>query len=235
MWLSGCRQPLSTMNRLARFLWPFLHNWYDTVGSCPLHPQYITSVDTLENWPGTSSLSPANGCAGNGGGQPLTDERRLAGIADALLTHAQEAGRLRRGRRTQTVTWRQLDDALAVLAANLRLTLVDGDGIAKCLSTLAVDAETLADIALALATERSDGTGADMLFWAEATRSAIESHRRDIEGSAESAVPSVALPSRPWRTTGGGRASGMEFGFLLDPPSLSRSRSAISSPRARRS
>ena len=94
--------------------------------------------------------------------------------------------------RTQTVTWRQLDEAFAVLAANLRRTLVDGDGIAKRLSTLAVDAEILGDIALALASERSDGTGADMLFWAEATRSAIESHRRDLEGSAEAAASSAA-------------------------------------------
>ena len=90
-----------------------------------------------------------------------------------------------------------------VLVANLRRTLVDGDGIAKRLPTLAVDAEILGDIALALASERSDGTGADMLFWAEATRRAIESHRRDLEGSAETAASSAARLSN----FGGGRAS----------------------------
>jgi cyclic beta-1,2-glucan synthetase len=112
-----------------------------------------------------------------------------------------EAGHLREGRRTQTVTWHQLDEALAVLATNLRRTLVDSEGISKRLSTLAVGAETLADIALALATERSDDTGPDMLFWANATRSAIESHRRDIDGSAEAAA-SLAARLDP----GGGRA-----------------------------
>ena len=99
---------------------------------------------------------------------PLTDERRLAGVADAFELMREEASGLREGRRRQTVAWRQLDEALAVLAANLRRAPVDGEGIAKRLSTLAVDAETLADIALALATARSDDTGADMLFWAEA-------------------------------------------------------------------
>ena len=108
--------------------------------------------------------------AGNGRLSRSPTSGVLPGIADALELMREEAGRLREGRRTQTVTWRQLDEALAVLAANLRRTLVDGEGIAKRLSTLAVDAETLADIALALAIERSDGTGADMLFWAEATR-----------------------------------------------------------------
>ena len=132
-------------------------------------------------------IALANACR-EWAAQPLTDECRLAGIADALELMREEAGRLREGRRTQTVTWRQLDETLAVLAANLRSTIVDGEAIAERLSTLAVDAEILADIALALATERSDGTGADMLFWAEATRSAIESHRRDLDGSAEAAA-----------------------------------------------
>ena len=202
---------LSTMNRLARFRGHF-YNWYDTRDLRPLDPQYISSVDS-GNLAG-HLIALANACR-DWAAQPLTDERRLGGIADALELMREEAGRLREGRRTQTVTWRQLDDALAVLAANLRLTLVDGDGIAKCLSTLAVDAETLADIALALATERSDGTGADMLFWAEATRCAIESHRRDIEGSAEAAASSVARLSA-LEETARATALGMEFGFLLD-------------------
>ena len=202
---------LSTMSRLARFRGHF-YNWYDTRDLRPLDPRYISSVDS-GNLAG-HLIALANACR-EWAAQPLTDERRLAGIADALELMREEAGQLREGRRTQTVTWRQLDEALAVLAANLRRTLVDGEGIAKRLSTLAVDAETLADIALALATERSDDTGADMLFWAEATRSAIESHRRDLEGSAEAAASSAARLSA-LEETARATALGMEFGFLLD-------------------
>ena len=202
---------LSTMNRLARFRGHF-YNWYDTRDLRPLDPQYISSVDS-GNLAG-HLIALANTCR-EWTGQALTDERRLAGIADALELMREEASRLRENQRTQTVTWRQLDEAFMVLVANLRRTLVDGDGIAKRLPTLAVDAEILGDIALALASERSDGTGADMLFWAEATRRAIESHRRDLEGSAETAASSAARLST---LEEGARATAlaMEFGFLLD-------------------
>ena len=79
-----------------------------------------------------------------------------------------------------------------------------------------VDAETLVDIARALAIERGDDAGADMLFWAEATRSAIESHRRDLDGSAEAARLLGDSGSRSWRRPRGRPRSAMEFGFLLD-------------------
>ena len=42
----------------------------------------------------------------------------VAGLADAVALAREEAGRLRDQRRTQAVTWRQLDDALAALAAD---------------------------------------------------------------------------------------------------------------------
>jgi cyclic beta-1,2-glucan synthetase len=202
---------LSNMSRLARFRGHF-YNWYDTRDLRPLDPRYVSSVDS-GNLAG-HLIALANTCR-EWAAQPLTDERRLAGVADALELMRDEAGRLREGRRTQTVTWHQLDEALAMLAANLRRTFVDGEGIAKRLSTLAVDAETLADIALALATERSDDTGADMLFWAEATRSAIESHRRDIDGSTEAAASSAARLSA-LEEAARATALAMEFGFLLD-------------------
>ncbi len=71
------------------------------------------------------------------------------------------------------------------------------------------------DIARALASERSDGTGTDMLFWAETTLRAIESHRRDIDGLAKAAASLTARLSvleQAARAT----ALAMEFGFLLD-------------------
>ena len=75
------------------------------------------------------------------------------------------------------------------------------------------------DIAGALAIERGDGSGADMLFWAQATLDAIEAHRHDLAAhgrrcrcrstrleTLENAARSMALA--------------MDFGFLLDhePP-----------------
>ena len=135
------------MSRLARFRGHF-YNWYDTRDLRPLDPQYISSVDS-GNLAG-HLIALANACR-EWTAQPLTDERRLAGIADALELMREEASRLREDRRTQTVTWRQLDEALAVLAANLATDTRRRRRDRETLSTLAVDAETLADIALALA------------------------------------------------------------------------------------
>jgi cyclic beta-1,2-glucan synthetase len=202
---------LSTMSRLARFRGHF-YNWYDTRDLRPLDPRYISSVDS-GNLAG-HLIALANTCR-EWAAQPLTDERRLAGVADAIELMREEAGRLREGRRTQTVTWRQLDDALALLAADAGRPTADSEGIAKRLSTLAVDAEILADIARALASERSDDTGADMLFWAEATLRAIQSHRRDVDGATEVAAfwaGRLSVLEEAARAT----ALAMDFGFLLD-------------------
>ena len=116
------------------------------------------------------------------------DATRLAGIADALDLTRKEAHRLHDGRRTQTVTWHQLEDALTLLSASLRRAPVDGEGIAERLSGLAAQAETITDIGRGLAIERDDDIGADMLFWAEAIRRAIGSHRRDLDQPTDAAT-----------------------------------------------
>ena len=104
---------LATMSRLERFRGHF-YNWYDTRDLRPLDPRYISSVDS-GNLAG-HLIALANALR-EWRSHPLTDARRLAGIADALDLAREEAGRLNDGRRTQTVTWRQLDDALAALTA----------------------------------------------------------------------------------------------------------------------
>ena len=124
------------MSRLARFRGHF-YNWYDTRDLRPLDPQYISSVDS-GNLAG-HLIALANACS-EWAGLPLTDERRLTGVADALQLMQEAAGELRKARGARAVMWRQLDEALAVLAANLQRTLADGEGIANRLSTLTVEA-----------------------------------------------------------------------------------------------
>jgi cyclic beta-1,2-glucan synthetase len=201
----------ATMSDLARFRGHF-YNWYDTRDLRPLDPRYVSSVDsgnlaghlialanTLREWRGL----------------PLMDARRLAGIADTLGLAREEAGRLNDGRRTQTVTWDQLDDALAAVAAGTQRPLLDGEALAQRLSGLAAQTETMADIARALAGERGDDVGADMLFWAEATRRSIESHRRD-PGPSTDAASALAARLSALEATARATALAMEFGFLLD-------------------
>ena len=202
---------LATMSGLARFRGHF-YNWYDTQDLRPLEPRYVSSVDS-GNLAG-HLIALANACR-EWRVLPVANARRLAGVGDALDLARDEADHLRDGRRTQTVTWHQFDDAHALLAAGVRQALVDGEDIAERLAGLAAKAETVADIARALAIERGDDTGADMRFWAEAIRSSIETHRRDLSQSVDAAA---AMEMRLTVLEENARATAlaMEFGFLLD-------------------
>ncbi len=202
---------LATMSGLARFRGHF-YNWYDTRDLRPLDPQYVSSVDS-GNLAG-HLIALANACR-EWRGLPLADLRRLAGIGDALELIRDEADHQRDGRRTQTVTWHQFDDAHALLVAGVRRAPVDGEVITERFAGLAAQSETMADIARALAIERGDDIGADMLFWAEATRSSIETHRRDLGQSADAAT-SVEARLTVLEETARVTALAMDFGFLLD-------------------
>jgi len=195
---------LATMAKLVRFRGHF-YNWYDTQDLRPLDPPYISSVDS-GNLAG-HLIALANAFR-EWRSQPLAPARRLAGITDALDLAREEAGRLDDGRRTQTVTWHQLDAAFAALAAGI----ADDKDIGGRLPGLAAQAETTVDIARTLASERDDDIGADMLFWAEATRRSIDSHRRDLD-------PPADLPARlaVLEETARTMALEMEFAFMLDP------------------
>ncbi len=103
------------MGNLARFRGHF-YNWYDTQDLRPLDPQYVSSVDSGNL--AAHLIALANACR-EWRDLPLADSRRLAGIEDALALAQHEAEQLRDGRRTQTVTWDQLDDALGLLKAGL--------------------------------------------------------------------------------------------------------------------
>ena len=92
----------------------------------------------------------------------------------------------------------------------------DGEDIAQRLGALCGRRRDLADIARAFAIERGDDIGADMLFWAEAARAAIESHRDDLACSADAARRAGGAPRRRSRTPRARLALAMEFGFLLD-------------------
>jgi cyclic beta-1,2-glucan synthetase len=202
---------LSTMDKLARFRGHFF-NWYDTQDLRPLDPRYVSSVDSGNL--AAHLIALANACR-EWRDVPLADHRRLAGIEDALALAHQEAGQLRDGKRTQTVTWDQLDDALSVLKGGLNRRSSDHESTNRLLADISIQAETMVDIASTLALERGDDTGADMLFWAKATRDGIESHRRDLAAQKDA---SALLAGRLLAVEEKARsmALAMDFGFLLD-------------------
>ena len=184
-----------------------LFNWYDTSDLRPLEPRYVSSVDS-GNLAG-HLIAVSNAC-GEWRRPAASREQCLAGIANSIDLARQEAARLRDGPRTQTVTWAQLDGALARLASLARRDLGPDEALAARLSALALDADTAADIALALANERGAGSCKHMLFWVQSIVSAIESHRTDDAHDADARLATLEGASRSM-------ALDMDFAFLLDP------------------
>ena len=115
---------LATMARMPRFRGHF-YNWYDTRDLKALEPKYVSSVDS-GNLAG-HLIAVANACK-EWRRSPMAAASRLAGIADTLALTAEHAVHLRLGRRTQTVTPRQLDNSLAAMTSTLAERLsVRGD------------------------------------------------------------------------------------------------------------
>lgn len=207
--LARLRATLQTMGRLPRFRGHFF-NWYDTRDLRPLEPQYVSTVDS-GNLAG-HLIALANACR-EWQARPFEAARpqARAGVNDALAIAGEEALGLRDGRLTQTVTWRQFDEAMAALTTCLAPgTPAGADGLD--LAEAAVAAETLADIARTIALERGDGTGDALRFWAEAAWQSVVSHRRDEPGAAAELAPQLA----ELEATARAMAVAMEFGFLLN-------------------
>ena len=202
----------ATLDQLPKFR-GHLYNWYDTTDLRTLEPQYISSVDS-GNLAG-HLIALANACR-EWRAEACPPALRLAGIADTLDIARDEAGHLSDGRRTQTVTRRQLHDALALLTTGVRRSIAEGDDCGRRLDILAGQAQTATDIVSAFAIERGGDSGADLLHWVEAAWRAIESHRLDINQGDE-AAKSIEARLCVLEDTARATALAMEFDFLLDP------------------
>ncbi len=201
---------MATMAKLEKYRGHF-YNWYDTQDLRALDPQYVSSVDS-GNLAG-HLIALANACD-DWRETPVKAAQLLAGIVDAVRLVHEEVELLRDRRRTETVTWRQLDESVEAIFAEVDRVPLDGDPLGDGLAALAERANILVDLARAFATERGEDAS-DILFWAQAVCNSIASHRRDPVVSDELAARFSAI---------GGAARdmalAMEFGFLLDKERL---------------
>ncbi len=202
----------ATLSGLQRFRGHF-YNWYDTLDLRPLDPRYISAVDS-GNLAG-HLIALANSFR-DWRSNPISNAMRLAGITDALDLLREEAGRLDDGRRTQTVTRGQLDDALATLTSGLQSGPENGENMSAQLTTLGAQAGIMIDVAHALVSERDDGADVELMFWAEAVQSCISDHYSDLQQS-DGETASFAARLIFLEETARTMALSMEFGFLLDP------------------
>ena len=202
---------LDTMDRMERFRGHF-YNWYGTQDLRPLDPKYVSSVDS-GNLAG-HLIALANSCRA-WRVHALDADRILSGVADAIDIAHEEAERVRDGRKTQTVTFEQLDGSLSALAVCIRKEGIDEGGLAERLSALSQQAATMVDMANAFGVERGDDACTDLIYWARAGQDTIKMLRRDVDRMEDA---SVALDARLAALESRARslALAMEFSFMLD-------------------
>ena len=170
---------LGTMDRLERFRGHF-YNWYDTRDLRPLDPKYISSVDSGNLAGHLIALGQACREIID---RSLFGAHALSGIADAIFLLRQSSRAIVESRRTQTVTRKQLDEALDALTAALGPVPVTlGDWVVR-LTELEERAHTMADVARTLTAERGDSPEGELVAWAEAVLATIESHARDLDAT----------------------------------------------------
>jgi cellobiose phosphorylase len=178
--LDRLEETLRTMRGLDRFRGHF-YNWYDTRAARPLEPRYVSTVDSGNL--GGHLLALAESCR-RLAARPLLDPQALAGIGDAV-TAIRAAAPASAGRRTQTVTRRQLDEALAAVDADLQAAPATAAEWASRLDAIAAGLHAVVDVARALVGEQRQGGDAaawgEVLAWAELAQAAAASHRRDLD------------------------------------------------------
>ena len=163
------------MTGLERFRGHF-YNWYDTKDGRPLDPKYVSSVDS-GNLAG-HLIALAHGCR-EMIDRPVLGPAALAGIEDAALLVRESARALAGDGRTQAATRQHLDKALDAVTAVVPALPRTPAQWAGRLAELETRARTVTAIARALVEE--DPGAQAVLVWADALRTTIESHTRDLD------------------------------------------------------
>ena len=94
-----------------------LFNWYDTHDLRPLEPLYVSTVDSGNLAGHLWTLGHA--CRAQAAG-PLRHHEIFTGVSDVLVLITEAASSLVDSRRTETVTGRQLQDAMRDLRQSLQ-------------------------------------------------------------------------------------------------------------------
>ena len=168
---------LDTMDQMRRFRGHFF-NWYDTQDLRPLDPVYVSTVDS-GNLAG-HLIAVAQACR-ELVHAPSSDRKswRTAGCARAGSRRRRR--RPSSSRRTQTVTQPHLLEAAEAIAVALDDAPASLPEWVRRLEQLEASAETLLDIARALASESEEESRSESRGWSESLRDCVASHERDLE------------------------------------------------------
>jgi cyclic beta-1,2-glucan synthetase len=181
-------ETISTMGHLESFR-GHLYNWYATNDLHPLEPKYVSTVDS-GNLAG-HLLAMANGCR-ELNTKFLSGSRMLSGLDDSIQLLREALKRLGSTRRTHIVTRKQLANAIEALESLFEPVPTDPLRLSARLVQLLERTQTVADIAQTFALERGDLPGSELLVWAEAARTCMESHFR----AAKLLIPWLSLDAK---------------------------------------
>jgi cyclic beta-1,2-glucan synthetase len=168
---------LGTMSRMELFRGHF-YNWYDTHDLHPLEPRYVSSVDS-GNLAG-HLVALGNSCR-ELAQKSFLGARLLAGMEDATRLLSEALSGIADTPRTHTVTRKQLRSAVDRMMASLDSPPLDAVDWGIHLAEWRSRAQTVADMAQALAQERAEPPQSELSVWAAALMACVESHVRDAE------------------------------------------------------
>ena len=157
-----------------------LYNWYETTTLRPLEPRYVSTVDS-GNLAG-SLVAVKQACLERIAAPAGISRTARDGIADSLALFARLCPALAPAPGEGAFTRKQVSDALETFEAALDPPPSSAAEWGARLPTLRKRAETLADIAQALALERPGDPGAsEAVAWAAAAQACVRSHAADFE------------------------------------------------------
>src|SRR6185503_3337213 len=173
------RQELTfaTLAKLQRFHGHFF-NWYDTTTLQPLHPQYVSTVDSGNLAGHLMALRQA--CI-DFPDTALFDDRVIRGFVDVIDGLSDEAGKLGSIRqRTEVVTVSQLRDEITacqqLISNHSNHTL---DAWHLLFRSLTRRVSEIEDIVNALSHEHGEASFQELRWWLGALHGQVEAHRRD--------------------------------------------------------
>jgi cyclic beta-1,2-glucan synthetase len=198
---------IATLRKLERHEGHF-YNWYDTQTLAPLAPRYVSTVDS-GNLAG-HLLAVSKGC--DRLRELVPGPEVTTGITDTAHLVLEAADHLA-SLDVDVVSPRQLERAMAELLGPLRHPA--GEVWPDRLEQIERGAETLADIAITLATGSGSG---DLEFWARALLSTVRSHHADrqyVDDPERHQQLHIRLDEVA--RSAANLVDDMDFSFLLDP------------------
>ncbi|HYK79203.1 MAG TPA: glucoamylase family protein, partial [Micropepsaceae bacterium] len=173
---------LESMKSLERFRGHF-YNWYGTEDGRPLHPKYISTVDS-GNLAG-HLIVVAQACL-EMEKLPLNPARRLEGVKDNFELARETFDTMRSGLRAPASNAKRLGAALDAIGAVLERGSSGESDLTRNLAELSDLTDGATAIARSLADDAGTAAADEVMFWMEAMGATLSSHRRDLELCAHS-------------------------------------------------